>query len=101
VPRVYLSGPAGLGGGACLNPSTAQGSASALRLAQRGECPAAAEAGRGCPAALLRALPTSDASACRTPGSLLSGRHQVSLFRFLAPGLVLACPGLPERPQRR
>jgi hypothetical protein len=31
----------------------------------------------------------------------LIGCHQVSLFRFLALGLVLACTGLPERSQRR
>jgi hypothetical protein len=42
----------------------------------------------------------SAASACRVHRALL-GCHQVSLFRFLALGLVLACLGLPERSQRR
>ena len=48
---------------------TIRGIPPALRP-QRGGCPAAVEAGCECPAALLRALPASDASACRTPGSL-------------------------------
>jgi hypothetical protein len=37
-----------------------------------GGCPAAAAAGRGFPAALLRALPASAASACHTPGGSLN-----------------------------
>jgi hypothetical protein len=50
-------------------PVQARGITSALRPL-RGECPAAVAAGRGYPAALLRALPTSAASACRTPETL-------------------------------
>jgi hypothetical protein len=69
---------------------------SALRP-QRGGCPAVVVA--GFPAALLRTLPASAVSASAAHRAL-SGFHRVSLFRFLALGLVLAYPGLPGRPQR-
>jgi hypothetical protein len=68
--------------------------------AARGGGAAAVAAWRGCPAALLRALPARLLPVPVVHRALL-GCHQVSIFRFLALGLVLAYPGLPERSQRR
>jgi hypothetical protein len=61
--------------------------------------PALGAEGGGVPLRMLRALPMSDASACRALGSLglPSGPYR---FRFLALGLVLACPRLPPRRSR-
>jgi hypothetical protein len=62
----------------------------------RGECPAFVAAGRGYPAALLRALPASAASACRTPGSLELSSGLSLLFAFLHSVLCSRALGFPN-----